>query len=263
MEAVHVPDASWRWWRPVATEMMMMKLRLRRDRCQANAFAEVRPTNAVAERFVESAGVVVFIVMGISCVTALLKRPHRFHSDGHDCALSRPPPNTGDWSTRVRPNLLDDGISENLVSRAHSDASSCCRRPGANSGLLSRPLELDRRQEHHGSCQAIAPPFGRRCVSSRPERSICCGMRRPTLSKKSKSWWQVGWPRQNPRCAYQRIAGERKGLGIVVRATPSKRSCEQLGPAGTRTGSSWRDFSPAQANRIISTSPTVAAVVRH
>ena len=52
---------------------------------------------------------------------------------------------------------------------------------------------------------------------------------------------------------YQRIVGELKGLGIVVSATTVKKILreEQLGPAGTRKGPSWREFLRAQAKSII------------
>jgi putative transposase len=47
--------------------------------------------------------------------------------------------------------------------------------------------------------------------------------------------------------------GELKGLGIVVSATTVRKILreEQLGPAGTRKGPSWREFLPAQATSII------------
>ena len=52
---------------------------------------------------------------------------------------------------------------------------------------------------------------------------------------------------------YQRIVGELKGLGIVVSATTVKKILreEQLGPAGTRIGPSWREFLGAQATSIL------------
>ena len=59
--------------------------------------------------------------------------------------------------------------------------------------------------------------------------------------------------RENPRWGYQRIVGELKGLGIVVSATTVKKILreEQLGPAGTRKGPSWREFLRAQATSIM------------
>jgi putative transposase len=59
--------------------------------------------------------------------------------------------------------------------------------------------------------------------------------------------------RENPRWGYQRIVGELKGLGIVVSATTVKKILreEQLGPAGTRKGPSWREFLRAQAKSVI------------
>jgi transposase InsO family protein len=55
------------------------------------------------------------------------------------------------------------------------------------------------------------------------------------------------------RWGYQRIVGELKGLGIVVSATTVKKILreEQLGPAGTRQGRSWREFLRAQAKSVI------------
>jgi transposase len=59
--------------------------------------------------------------------------------------------------------------------------------------------------------------------------------------------------RENPRWGYQRIVGELKGLGIVVSATTVKKILreEQLGPAGKRKGSSWREFLCAQAKSVV------------
>src|SRR5262249_55746219 len=59
--------------------------------------------------------------------------------------------------------------------------------------------------------------------------------------------------RENPRWGYQRIVGELKGLGIVVSATTVKKILreEQLGPAGTRKGPSWRGVLCAQRERIL------------
>jgi putative transposase len=52
---------------------------------------------------------------------------------------------------------------------------------------------------------------------------------------------------------YQRIVGELKGLAIVVSATTVKKILreEQLGPAGTRKGPSWREFLRTQAKSVI------------
>jgi putative transposase len=59
--------------------------------------------------------------------------------------------------------------------------------------------------------------------------------------------------RENPRWGYQRIVGELKGLGIAISATTVKKILreEQLGPAGTREGPSWREFLRAQAMSVI------------
>jgi putative transposase len=47
--------------------------------------------------------------------------------------------------------------------------------------------------------------------------------------------------------------GELKGLGVIVSATTVKKVLrdEQLGPAGTRRGPSWREFLRAQAKSVI------------
>jgi putative transposase len=59
--------------------------------------------------------------------------------------------------------------------------------------------------------------------------------------------------RENPRWGYQRIAGEINGLGLRVSATTVKKILRQagLGPAGTRSGPSWRAFLRAQANSML------------
>ena len=55
--------------------------------------------------------------------------------------------------------------------------------------------------------------------------------------------------RENPRWGYPRIVGELKGLGIVVSATTVRKvlRAAHLGPAGTRSGPSWREFLGAHA----------------
>jgi putative transposase len=59
--------------------------------------------------------------------------------------------------------------------------------------------------------------------------------------------------RENPRWGYQRIIGELKGLGITVSATTVRKLLRQggLGPAGERTGLSWRAFLRAQATSML------------
>jgi putative transposase len=59
--------------------------------------------------------------------------------------------------------------------------------------------------------------------------------------------------RENPRWGYQRIVGELRGLGIEVSATTVRKLLRQarLGPAGERSGLSWRAFLRAQAASII------------
>jgi putative transposase len=57
--------------------------------------------------------------------------------------------------------------------------------------------------------------------------------------------------RENPRWGYQRIAGELKGVGVVVSATTVKKilRVEGLGPTVRR--GPWREFLRTQANSII------------
>src|SRR4051794_35744853 len=59
--------------------------------------------------------------------------------------------------------------------------------------------------------------------------------------------------RENPRWGYQRIAGERNGLGIAVSATTVAKILRQagLGPVGERSGLSWRGFLRAQASSML------------
>jgi transposase InsO family protein len=71
---------------------------------------------------------------------------------------------------------------------------------------------------------------------------------RPPIAKECRALI-VRLALENPRWGYQRIVGELKGLGIVVSATTVRKILreEQLGPAGTRKGPSWREFLRAQA----------------
>jgi putative transposase len=59
--------------------------------------------------------------------------------------------------------------------------------------------------------------------------------------------------RENPRWGYQRIAGELRGLGIVVSATTVRKLLKQarLGPVRDHTGLPWRDFLRAQAQSML------------
>jgi putative transposase len=59
--------------------------------------------------------------------------------------------------------------------------------------------------------------------------------------------------RENPRWGYQRITGELNGLGIIVSATTVRKILRQagLGPAGERSGLSWRAFLRAQAASML------------
>jgi len=59
--------------------------------------------------------------------------------------------------------------------------------------------------------------------------------------------------RENPRWGYQRIVGELGGLGVRVSATTVRKLLKSagFGPAGERTGLSWRDFLRAQAHSML------------
>jgi transposase InsO family protein len=59
--------------------------------------------------------------------------------------------------------------------------------------------------------------------------------------------------RENPRWGYQRIVGELKGLSVVVSPTTVRKVLrqEQLGPAGKRRGTSWREFLRTPASSVI------------
>jgi putative transposase len=59
--------------------------------------------------------------------------------------------------------------------------------------------------------------------------------------------------RENPRWAYQRIAGEINGLGRKVSATTVRKILREagIGPAGRRHGLSWRTFLRQQAQSML------------
>ncbi len=59
--------------------------------------------------------------------------------------------------------------------------------------------------------------------------------------------------RENPRWGYQRIVGELNGLGLGVSATTVKKILRDagLGPAGSRSGLSWRAFLRQQAQSML------------
>jgi hypothetical protein len=58
---------------------------------------------------------------------------------------------------------------------------------------------------------------------------------------------------ENPRWGYQRIVGELKGLGVAVSATSVRTWLREsgLGPAGTRPGSTWREFITAHRQSLL------------
>ena len=59
--------------------------------------------------------------------------------------------------------------------------------------------------------------------------------------------------RENPRWGYQRIAGEINGLGLRVSATTVRKILHDagVGPAGERSGPSWRAFLRQQAHSML------------
>src|SRR5262245_58117423 len=59
--------------------------------------------------------------------------------------------------------------------------------------------------------------------------------------------------RENPRWGYQRIAGEINGLGLKVSATTVRKILHDagIGPAGERSGLTWRAFLRAQAQSML------------
>jgi putative transposase len=59
--------------------------------------------------------------------------------------------------------------------------------------------------------------------------------------------------RENPRWGYQRLVGELKGLGVAVSATSVRTWLRGggLGPAGTRPGSTWREFIAAHRQSLL------------
>jgi transposase InsO family protein len=59
--------------------------------------------------------------------------------------------------------------------------------------------------------------------------------------------------RENPRWGYQRIAGEINGLGLTVSPTTVRKILGEagIGPAGERSGLSWRAFLRQQAQSML------------
>jgi putative transposase len=59
--------------------------------------------------------------------------------------------------------------------------------------------------------------------------------------------------RENPRWGYQRIVGELNGLALTVSATTVKTILREagIGPAGSRSGPSWRAFLRQQAESML------------
>jgi hypothetical protein len=90
----------------------------------------------------------------------------------------------------------------------------------------------------------------RRLVARRWTHGGRCG--RPPVDEEIRAL-VLRLARENPRWGYQRIAGELNGLGIAVSATTVAKILRQagLGPAGERSGLSWRAFLRAQAASML------------
>ena len=90
----------------------------------------------------------------------------------------------------------------------------------------------------------------RRLVARRWTYGGRCG--RPPIDEEIRTL-VLRLARENPRWGYQRIAGELNGLGIAVSATTVAKILRQarLGPAGERSGLSWRAFLRAQAASML------------
>ena len=90
----------------------------------------------------------------------------------------------------------------------------------------------------------------RRLVARRWTYGGRCG--RPPIGEEIRAL-VLRLARENPRWGYQRIAVELNGLGIAVSATTVAKILRQagLGPAGERSGLSWRAFLRAQAASML------------
>jgi putative transposase len=99
---------------------------------------------------------------------------------------------------------------------------------------------------HAGDAPALAPLDGGEALDLRATAWSSADRQGASSSDRSLSTGESA-------VGYQRIVGELKGLGIVVSATTVKKILreEQLGPAGTRKGPSWREFLRAQATSIM------------
>jgi transposase InsO family protein len=86
---------------------------------------------------------------------------------------------------------------------------------------------------------------GRRWIYSSP-------LGRPTVGSEIREL-VIRLARENPRWGYQRIAGELNGLGLRVSATTVRKILreEGVGPAGERSGLSWRAFLRQQAESML------------
>src|SRR5512132_60217 len=75
----------------------------------------------------------------------------------------------------------------------------------------------------------------------------------PSATSRKRNALSYSSARGAIRWGYQRIAGERRGLGLTVSATTVRKLLRQagLGPAGVRAGLSWREFLRALAHSML------------
>ncbi|PYQ73934.1 MAG: hypothetical protein DMG04_12220 [Acidobacteria bacterium] len=120
------------------------------------------------------------------------------------------------------------------------------RLPGRHqSGVATLVLDAVPRQTGHAA--RVASSVGRQARWTYRRRVG----RKPTRREIRQLILRIA--RENPRCGYQRIVGELKGIGVVVSAITVRNVLreEQVGSAGGRSGPSWRQFLQLQAKSLI------------